>query len=266
MEGEADPGLGGERLPQGRVPLPGLHLRRPRRQRGARPEQPDDLAGWRRLGRRRLLRTGRHLHLPDRAGLRRERREPRRTSRQATPEVDRVPDHAEHARRPVAGGDRDRDRRRRRRHPPVPVRGERERARRLLPHGPRRNRRADERGHGRSCRGSRPLAPERLDRHGPPADHRRSAAQRLGTRHLDGPASRRGRAVERSVRHLPAPRRRGERHAARRRGRRPQSAGLLRRRLPLQRPGAGADDAEPGQRGQPRLLARVRAGAGARRG
>ena len=46
----ADPRLGRERLPQRRVPLPGLPLRRPRRQGGHRPDQPDALARRRPLG------------------------------------------------------------------------------------------------------------------------------------------------------------------------------------------------------------------------
>ena len=42
------------------------------------------------------------------------------------------------------------------------------------------------------------------------------------------------------------------------------AARLLRRRLPLQRPGAAAGHPEPGNDREPRLVARVRAGAGAR--
>ena len=62
---QADPRLRRQRLPPGRVRLPGLRVRRPRRQRGDRPDQPDDLAGRQLLGRGHVLRTRRHL-LPTR--------------------------------------------------------------------------------------------------------------------------------------------------------------------------------------------------------
>ena len=83
-------------------------------------------------------------------------------------------------------------------------------------------------------------------------------------RYFHRQARGRRRAVERSGGQLPAAGRGRERNATGRRRRGRQPARLLRCRIPLQRPGADADHAEPGQRGQPGLLARVSAGAGAR--
>ena len=127
---QSDPDLGLERLSGRRVPLPGLPLRRPRRPRPvARSGRPPHRG-------RQLLSPERHLHLPDRPGLRQQRRRPGRAPSQVAPHRHRLPDHPEHAQGPLFDRDHDRDRQL----PAAPrlsPRGQRGGARGALPDGPR---------------------------------------------------------------------------------------------------------------------------------
>ena len=146
LGGEADARLGRQRVPQGRVPLPGLPLRRHRRARPApTPNDPK--------GERDLRPLGRHLRLPDR------RRATSRTSADLVELRVKALDDATAFRLtfnsmtdPKLVGDDDRARRlspaagvpaRRQRHRPGPV----------LPHRPRQQ--------GRPARGRRPTHADR---------------------------------------------------------------------------------------------------------
>ncbi len=168
---EADPDLRHERLPPGRVPLPGLPLRRPRRpRRESRPGRPP-------LRRGHLLATQRHLHLSDQPGLREQRRRPGRAPGQATPQRDRFPDHPEHSQGPLLGCDHDRNRRRPAA-PALPPRGERAHAGGALPHRPRL---AADVVRTRDSQPIRP-SPAGVDRPGAAPDRGPRLAPRLGSR------------------------------------------------------------------------------------
>ena len=203
LEGPADPDLGRERLPRRRVPLPGLPLRRPRRElRRARPERP---ALERRHLERHVLGSERQVHLPDEPRLRHERGRPRRAAGQAAVRLDRLPAHAQHAQGPVAHGRDDRDRRHPRRQRGVPVRRQRRAARRSSSSPgtatpPRSLDARDKaplpaaadghRGHGappgRAARAARRLEPDRdpadLRRGGPVGQRRRQVPDPAGSR------------------------------------------------------------------------------------
>ncbi len=148
----------------------------------------------------------------------------------------------------------------RRRNASVPVRRQRARAGAVLPDRSRRNRRPDRCGHRRTGSG-----PRAVGRGGPRAQADRSPgpACRLGTRGGHGAARGGRRALERNERVLPAAGGRRLRDAARRGRRRHRAAGVLRRRLPLQPPGAAARHAGADDRDEPRVVARIGAGAGA---
>ena len=264
LEGRADPGLGRQRLPQGRVPLPGLPLRRPRGQGGHRPGEPDARARRRHERRRPVLGADGHLRLPD-AARAMTKTPPTSSSCGSSRTRRRRPSGSRSTRSKIrAGRDGDRDRRHRRRIAPVPVRRQRQRAGPVLPDRPRRNRRADR----RAATGEPVAGPgaERLGRPRPPPDHRRGPAQRVGTRHRHRAARRGRRPVERSERQLPAAGGDAQRDPARAAPGRPPTrprSSTSRFRFNSQEPLPGKPGAETDR--EPRLVARIGPGAGARR-
>ena len=249
---EADPDLGRERLPRGRVPLPGLPLRRPRRPGPvARPGRSPHRG-------RQLLAAQRHLHLPDRPGLRQQRRRPGRAPGQAARQRHRLPDHPQHAQGPVARS-RPRSRSAARRSPA------------RSPTGPTRPRPRElfltVHGHARrpACApATRPAVDAGaagVDRRAAPPDPGPRPAPRLGPRRAHRPPRRRRRALEQGGRPVPRARRRpptATQPGRRRRALQPHR--LLQRRLPLRRALAAHVPARHRVR-RPGLVARPRSRA-----
>ncbi len=177
---------------------------------------------------------------------------------------DGVPDHAQHAGEPRPG------RRRRSRSAatkanahPFPFGANVERAGAVLPHGARRNGDAHRRGERR--RSARPAA-ERERRPRAPPDHGRSAAQRVEPGHArrfgSRPASACGTRATASYLLPGAVASATQPGGA---GPNPAPPAFFDVGLPLQRAGADAGDAWTADRDEPGLLARVGAGAGARK-
>ena len=179
---------------------------------------------------RHLLAPQRHLHLPDRPGLRQQRRRPRRAPGQAARQRHRLPDHPEHAQGPLL--DRDHDRNRQLSSAPrLPPRSQRDRAGRALPHRARRQRPtwcapATRRGSHRRprCRSTSGGARSRC-----------SSPTAPGTPAAQGALGRRRGAMEQGGRPVPRARDRRHRHPARGRRRALRPHRLLQRRLPLPR-------------------------------
>ena len=221
LEGAADPGLGRQRVPGRRVPLPGLPLRRPRRARQRpRPGRPP------RRQRPCLAALG-HVHLSDGCRLRGQRRRPRRAAREAAGFGDRVSHHAQHAQGPHADRRHDRDRRLTVA-TPVSARRQRFRSGAILPDRPRRHGRADRRRRRSHARRRHP----RLDRHAEASDRASRAPLRLGPGSVDGQALGRRRPLGQAGGPLPDPAAVGGCHPRRRRHA-GAGAGVLQRRVPL---------------------------------